>query len=227
VTLFSRRYAPRTILAAVVNACQAAQYYAVGFALPVIITALLAQGKLTSIIGSLIFNLVFGVTGGFLGAWLAGRWGSWRLSTTGFTVCLVAALGLGVLGRPSAATLLTLVGVLLGAFMFTHAAGPGAQGMTMATLSYPTWLRGAGSGFSQAMLRVGSTVSLLLFPMLSKHLGTGVFFVVALLPALGLLALLLVRWDPVGVDVDADDAGAQPEPSGARATTGPAGERSP
>jgi predicted MFS family arabinose efflux permease len=226
-TLFSHRYAPRTILAAIVNACQAAQYYAVGFALPVIITALLAQGKLTSIAGSLIFNLIFGVTGGFAGAWLAGRWGSWRLSTAGFTVCLVAALGLGALGRPSAAAPLTLVGVLLGAFMFTHAAGPGAQGMTMATLSYPTELRGAGSGFSQAMLRVGSTVSLLLFPILSKHLGTTVFFVVALMPALGLLTLLLIRWEPIGVDVDTDTTQTEADQTAAPASAKPTGGESP
>ncbi|PJI36976.1 hypothetical protein CTI14_70060, partial [Methylobacterium radiotolerans] len=29
-------------------------------------------------------------------------------------------------------------GLLLGLFVYFHSAGPGAQGMTMATLSYPT-----------------------------------------------------------------------------------------
>lgn len=87
---------------------------AVGFALPVIITNLLAKGTLTSIVGSLVFDAVFGITGGAVGVWLV-------------------------------------------------------------------------------------------FPVLSKHLGTGVFFVVALAPALGLLALLLIRWEPIGTDVDADD----------------------
>ena len=72
-------------------------------------------------------------------------------------------------------------------------------------MSYPTSLRGVGTGFAQGVLRVGSTISLLLFPVLSKQLGTGVFFIVALAPLLGLLALLLIRWEPIGADVDADD----------------------
>jgi hypothetical protein len=35
--------------------------------------------------------------------------------------------------------------------------------MTLATLSYPTSLRGAGAGFAQAVLRVGSTMGLVFF----------------------------------------------------------------
>jgi sugar transport protein len=214
--LFSARYLRRTVLSSTVAAAQSMQYYAVGFALPVIITNLLAKGTLTSILGSLVFNAVFGITGGAVGVWLAGRWGSWRLSTVGFTVCLAALLALGSLGRPSGLGTAVLVGLLIGAFVFFHSGGPGAQGMTMATLSFPTSLRGVGTGFVQGVLRVGSTVSLLLFPVLSKHLGTGVFFVVALAPALGLLALLLIRWEPIGADVDADDhAPAGPRKNGA------------
>jgi predicted MFS family arabinose efflux permease len=203
--LFSARYLPRTVLSSTVAGVQSMQYYAVGFALPAIITNLLAQGTLTSIVGSLVFNAVFGITGGALGVWLAGRWGSWRLSTIGFAVCAVTLLALGFIGRPSQLGLAILVGLLIGTFVFFHSSGPGAQGMTMATLSYPTSLRGVGTGFAQGVLRIGSTISLLLFPVLSKHLGTGVFFVVALAPAVGLLTLLLIRWEPVGADVDADD----------------------
>lgn len=211
--LFSPRYLRRTVLSSTVAAAQSMQYYAVGFALPAIITNLLAKGTLTTILGSLAFNAVFGITGGAVGVWLAGRWGSWRLSAVGFAVCLAALLVLGSLGRPSGLGMAVLVGLLIGTFVFFHSGGPGAQGMTMATLSYPTSLRGVGTGFAQGVLRVGSTISLLLFPVLSKHLGTGVFFVVAVAPLLGLLALLMIRWEPIGIDVDADDhtpAGSPP-----------------
>ena len=75
----------------------------------------------------------------------------------------------------------------------------------MATLSYPTTLRGTGSGFGQAVLRIGSTISLLLFPTLSKTFGTQVFLIVALAPAIGLLTLLLIKWDPTKNDVDDED----------------------
>lgn len=211
--LFNARYRRRTILAATVAGTQSMQYYAVGFALPAIIAGFLAQDRLTTIVGSLGFNVLFGVTGGFLGVYLARRWGSWKLSTVGFSVCLAALVLLGVLGTPSGTAMLVLTAALLGVFVFAHAAGPGAQGMTMATLSYPTSLRGVGSGFSQAILRVGSTVSLLLFPILGDEFGTGVFVIVALVPALGLLTLLLIRWEPVGQDVDADDDPLAAEPA--------------
>ncbi len=203
--LIAARYRPRTILVGIVGATQSMQYYAVGFFLPFIIGAFLSQGLLATIVAPLVFNFLFGVSGGFLGVALANRLGSWKLSTYGFAVTLTVLLALGLIGEPTGALAMGLVGCLLGIFVFFHSFGPGAQGMTMATLSYPTSLRGTGAGFGQAVLRVGSTVSLLLFPILSESLGTGVFFAVAVAPAVGLLALLLIRWEPVGQDVDADD----------------------
>ncbi|MPY85968.1 MAG: MFS transporter [Actinophytocola sp.] len=182
--LFSPQYRRRTTLAGIVGACQSVQYYAIGFALPVIIVTFLELGTLSSIVGPLIFNFAFGVTGGFLGAYLTGRLGSWKLSTTGFSVTLTALIVLGIVGQPQGTWKLGAVGLLLGLFVFFHAGGPGAQGMTMATLSYPTSLRGTGSGFGQAVLRIGSTISLLVFPVLSDAFGTGVYFFVALAPGL-------------------------------------------
>jgi MFS family permease len=206
--LFGARYRRRTVLSGIVCFCQAMQYYAVGFALPAIIAGLLHQGTLTTIVGSLLFNFLFGLTGAHTGSRLADRWGSWRLSATGFAVCLIALVALGLLGHPHGTGPLLVVGLMIGVFMFFHAAGPGAQGMTMASLSYPTSLRGVGTGFAEGVLRVGSTISLLWFPALSKHFATGVFYLVALVAAAGLLALLLIRWEPVGADVDADDYAA-------------------
>ena len=213
--LFSPRYRTRTIQASLVGAFQSMEYYAVGFFLPVIVAGFLAQGRLTSIVAPLVFNFVFGVSGGFLGAKLVGRVGSWKLAASGFVVTLVTLVGLGLNGKPEGSSSLFLTGLLLGSFVFFHAYGPGAQGMTMATLSYPTSLRGIGGGFGQAVLRVGSTISLLFFPILSANLGTAVFYVVAAAPLLGLVTLVLCRYEPVGQDVDAEDyevatAGASP-----------------
>jgi MFS family permease len=203
--LFNPAYRRRTIQAAVGGACQSMQYYAVGFFLPVIIAGFLAQGRLTPIVAPLIFNLVFGVTGGFLGVWLTRRLGSWKLSVSGFAICLVALVALGLLGKPTGNAGLVTALVLLGSFVFFHAYGPGAQGMRMATLSYPTSIRGVGAGFGQAILRVGSTISLLLFPILSKNLGSAVFLIVAVAPLLGLIVLGLCRYEPIGQDVDGED----------------------
>jgi len=203
--LVSPRYRRRTILAGVIGSMQSAQYYAVGFFLPFIIGEFLGAGVLTTIVAPMAFNFLFGVVGGLLGVLMTNRLGSWKLATYGFTGCFVMLLALGVLGEPTGTVPVLLVGLLLGAFMFSHSFGPGAQGMTMATLSYPTSLRGTGAGFGQAVLRVGSTIALVLFPILTEQLGTGVFFVVAIAPLVALVTLLAIRWDPVGQDVDVDD----------------------
>jgi MFS family permease len=205
--LWKPRYRSRTILAGIVGACQSMQYYAVGFFLPVIVAAFLAADRLNMITVPLLFNFLFGVTGGFLGAALTRKLGSWMLSLSGFAICFIALITLGLIGKPSNDAMVIVAGLLLGAFVFFHSYGPGAQGMTMATLSYPTSLRGVGAGFGQAALRIGSTISLLLFPVLSQQFGTHVFWIVALAPAIGIVALLLIRWDPINVDVDAEDFG--------------------
>lgn len=204
--LFRRRYLARTVVAGLVGMCQSIQYYAVGFFLPFIVGTFLAQDRLTTITVPLLFNFAFGVTGGFAGVRLMNRLKSRLLALSGFAVCLVALLLLGLLGAPSGAAEGFMVGALLGIFVFFHSYGPGAQGMTMATLSYPTHLRGTGAGFGQAVLRIGSTISLLLFPILAAALGTGVFYVVAIAPAVGLITLLLIKWEPIGYDVDTLDA---------------------
>ncbi len=203
--LFRRRYLPRTVVVGVVGLCQSIQYYAVGFFLPFIVGTFLAQGRLSTITVPLLFNFAFGVTGGFLGVRLMNRSGSRGLALSGFAVCLAALLLLGLIGAPSGAGEGFIVGALLGIFVFFHSYGPGAQGMTMATLSYPTHLRGTGAGFGQAVLRIGSTISLLLFPILAAALGTGVFYVVAIAPLVGLITLVLIKWEPVGYDVDVLD----------------------
>lgn len=87
--------------------------------------------------------------------------------------------------------------------------------MTLSTLSYPTSMRGAGTGLGQAVLRVGSTISLLWFPSLKSDLGTRVYFAVAVAPLLGLLVLLAIR-EPVGAHVDAEGT-EQPDEHGTAA----------
>ncbi|HVX42422.1 MAG TPA: MFS transporter [Mycobacteriales bacterium] len=203
--LFTPQYRRRTIVAGTVGICQSMQYFAVGFTLPTIISGILDQGRIETILGSLIFNLVFGITGGFLGVALTYRLGSWWLATSGFAVCVVVLPLLAGIGHPDGTAWTVAVGALLGVFVFFHSYGPGAQGMTMATLSYPTSIRGLGAGFSQAFLRVGATVSLLAFPQLSDAMGENSFYIVALAPAIGLIVLLLIRWEPVGKDIDAED----------------------
>ncbi|MBE9373134.1 MFS transporter [Saccharopolyspora sp. HNM0983] len=201
--LFNARYRARTLQALVISLAQTFGYNAVAYGLPIIIAGLLAQGELNTISASLVLNLVFAVSGGLLGIRLAHRAGAWWTTALGFAVQLASLVALAIIGEPGALPWVLAALAALGAFMFAQAAGPGAQFMSFASLSYPTSLRGTGIGFNQGTLRVGSTLALFFFPVLSASLGSGVFWVLALAPVFGLLALLAKRWEPVGYDADA------------------------
>jgi predicted MFS family arabinose efflux permease len=203
--LFTRHYRSRTILALCIGVGQTFGYNAVIYGLPIIISTFLRQGPLTTIISSLVLNIGFAVTGGLLGVRLANGPGAWPMTLLGFATQFTALIALAVIGHPSATALVVAALAALGAYLFAQASGPGAHCMTFATLSYPTSLRGVGIGFNQGIVRTASALSLFLFPMLSADLGTGVFWVIAIAPAVGLTALALIRWEPIGYDAEADE----------------------
>lgn len=211
--LMRRPYFLRTVQGSIVSACQSMEYYAVGFTLPIIISGFFQENVLTTVIVSLIVNAVFGIGGALVGVRLMPRLGSWRLATTGFIATLICTLLLGTIGTPHGTALLIVASLILALFISFHAYGPGAQGGTQTTLSYPTSLRGIGNGVGNAIDRVGSITSLLVFPILAEALSNNrVFFVVAIAPALGLVVLLTIRWDPTAHDVDAEEFADQPQP---------------
>ncbi|WP_129839817.1 MFS transporter [Streptomyces sp. RFCAC02] len=200
--MFGPAYRRRTILGCVVATMQAWQYNAVGIYLPVTLGGVLSGGLSGSLGGSALVNAAFGITGGLLGSLWVQRRGARTLSMAGFAVVAVCLLALGGLG--SNAPWLALL--LLGLIIFGHAAGPGGLGMTIATLSYPPSIRPAGVGFARAIMRTGSIAGLVLWPMLWDNLGTDAFFWLSIVPALGLLTCLLIRWEPIGKPVDDEDA---------------------
>ena len=198
-------YRRRTLLATITSVASSFAYNAVAFGLPVIISSFLAQSMLTTILVSLALNLLFAFVGGILAVRLVPRLGAWKMSVAGYGCQCVALLGLALIGRPEGGQEAALAIAMLALFLFGQGFGPGSHTMTFASLSYPTSLRGVGVGFNQTLMRGSSTVSLFLFPVLVAALGTGVFWVIFLAPLAGLLALLAIRWEPSGYDVDAED----------------------
>ncbi|MEJ8652556.1 hypothetical protein WKI65_31865 [Streptomyces sp. MS1.AVA.3] len=109
---------------------------------------------------------------GLLGIrWAAPR-GAWPMMTLGFAIQFVAIAVLGLIGEPSGTAVVTAGILMLGAFMFAQGFGPGAHIMSYASLGFPTSMRGVSIGFNQAVLRLGSTLTLFFFPVLSSGLGT-------------------------------------------------------
>jgi MFS family permease len=206
--LWSPLYRTRTIAALCVSVFSTFGYNAVAYGTPLIISTLFQQGPLITIGASLVINLVFGVGGGLVGVALVSRAGSRRLALVGFALQAAALLILAWFGIPSGPLVVVAV-LMLAVFIFAQAGGPGAQLMSYATLSYPASLRGTGVGFNEGIKRVFSIVSLFFFPILAGSLGTGVFWVIAVFPLLGALALALLRWDPNGVDTDAEEYAAE------------------
>lgn len=212
--IFSPTYRPRAILVAVIGAMQSLEYYAVAFYFPVISTTLFGNSLLRAISASLLFNL-FGLAGGlWLVFWASTRIGARTLTIVGLlgviVSLLVVGLGYGHLPPP-------LVFLILGIFLCFHSFGQGSQGMTIATLSFPTSIRGAGTGWAQGMLRVGSTIGFFFFPLLRERVGLGTtLLLLVIVPLISLVTVLAIRWEPVGADVDAEDF---VEPAGSELAT--------
>lgn len=211
--LVSKKYRARTVLSGVINMGQSMEYYAVGFFVGQIVLAMLhTQNVMTNIVSSLILNLCFGVTGGFIGARLSGRIGPRKLSLLGFCGTFTCMIIAGSLSNVEGVWSV-LGSVVVGLLIFCHAAGPGAQGMTMATMSYPTSLRGAGTGFTQIGIRVGAIAGLVFWPLATAALGMKALLVLAVVPAIAILVILINKWDPHGRDVDAEDYEAENAPA--------------
>lgn len=201
--IFNPEYRMRTLLISIICATQSMEYFAVGFNLPAISTRLFGTDFIYAILGAILFNL-FGIVGAGIGVAVTRRLGVRRIATIGYIVVIVSLLLLYAGGPhlPLSATAL-----LIGLFIFGHAFGPGAQGMTMATLSFPTRIRGIGTGWGQGMVRVGSIVGFYFFPVLVAAIGfRSMMLALVLVPLLGLLAAILVPWEPVGHDPDAAEA---------------------
>ena len=198
-SIFQKGLRARTILSSIIASTQSMEYFAVGFYLPSITALIFGKGILFAIFGAIVFN-IFGIVGGLSQSFLTQRLGIWKLAFIGYCIAAASLLLVG-LTRDSIPAYLGAL--LIGFFIFGHSFGPGSQGMTMATLSYPTEFRGIGSGWGQSMVRVGSILGFYVFPLVLATAGlTHTLLYLTAIPLIGLTALLLIRWDPIGQDVE-------------------------
>ena len=202
--LFSPRFRKATIIASVVCATQSMEYFAVGFNIPSISVSLFGSDLRYAILGAIFFNL-FGIVGGLLGVRLTQALGCRRLAMIGYGIVIVSLL---ILFFSGSGLTPWLAAPLYGAFIFGHAFGPGSQGMTIATISYPTSVRGLGSGWGQGMVRVGSIMGLYFFPLVVAQVGLHTMLIlITAIPLIGFLVCVAIRYDPVldGAVTLADD----------------------
>lgn len=200
--LFSRRYRPRTILAGVIGMTQSMEYFALGFYLPTIIGLLFGKNLSTVLWASALFN-AFGIVGALINLATTNHLGIRRMAIIGYSGVIVAMAVIGVFGHGAPAT---LTAVLLIAFIGFHSFGQGTAGMSMGALSYPTAIRGIGAGFTQSMIRVGSIFGFYFFPVVLSAVGLyHTTLILMVVPIIGLTTTLLIRWDPTGKDIEAEE----------------------
>jgi MFS family permease len=200
--IFAAKYLPRTVLASIICMTQSMEYFAVGFNLPTISTRLFGSDFLYAILGAVFFN-IFGIIGGSTGVMLTAATGVRRLAAIGYSIVIVSLLAISF-GGPQMP--IGAIAAFLCLFIFGHSLGPGSQGMTMAALSFPTRIRGIGTGWGQSMVRVGSILGFYFFPLALAAVGLqSMMLYLAVVPLLGLIGVLSIRWEPVGQTVDEAD----------------------
>ena len=192
--LFSPQFRVATLLASVVCATQSMEYFAVGFNIPSISVSLFGSDVRNAILGAIFFNL-FGIAGGLLGVFLTRRLGCRRLAIIGYGLVIISLLTIWMGGSSFGPWVAAL---LYGLFIFGHSFGPGSQGMTIATLAYPTSVRGLGSGWGQGMVRIGSIMGFYFFPLVVAAFGLRtMMLLIAAVPLIGLLVCLSISYDPI------------------------------
>ncbi|WP_152351342.1 MFS transporter [Brachybacterium subflavum] len=197
--IFESGYRVRSLVVAVVSGFQAVQYFAVGFYLPVIVGLIFGLDVTSIVLGTILLNL-FGLVGGGIQPFLTHRYGGRALTFIGCAICVVALIAVGMVDVASAPY---LAAMLVGAFIFGHSFGPGSQGKTMATLSYPTDLRGTGTGWAEACSRVGSIGGFYVFPLVVAAVGLShTMIILAVVPLIIFITVLVARWDPKDVDIE-------------------------
>ncbi|MCA6106734.1 MFS transporter [Bradyrhizobium cenepequi] len=193
-TIFAKPYLARTILVSVVSITQSLEYFAVGFYLPSISTVIFGSDFVYAAIGTLL-STIAGAIGGLLAAAYVDRLGVRRLIITGYCIVTVSLL-LFWWTADRVSPYFSIV--LIYGFILGQTLGPGSVSASLATLSYPTLLRGTGAGWAQGMVRIGTIIGLFFFPLLLAKIGlSNLMLALALVPVAGLLSLWMVKWEPV------------------------------
>lgn len=185
-----RHYPGRLALGAVLDLAEAFGYYGIFALLSVVVLAKVHIGTAQIPFFYIVGNLG-ALAGGLAASLLLDRFG--RRGTVAATY-LSAAAGVGLLAAATATGSGVWVTV---AFVVSNGAGTAAWTSAYPTFTelFPTHLRGAGTGASVAVGRIGAIVGTLLLPDLATHLGASASYLLVIafwlvgVAAIGLYAL--------------------------------------
>ncbi|HPC02312.1 MAG TPA: MFS transporter [Syntrophales bacterium] len=214
-SLFSRRHFRATVFASVPWFLQDLGTYGIGMFTPTILASVIGSGtthagNIAGIIHTdmlaakgaafidclLLVGIVFAVL-------LADRAGRVRLQVLGFIGCaaglFLASLSAGAGGGTG--KFLIFAGFML--FSFMTNLGPNAMTYLIAGEVFPTRIRGKGAGFAASFAKVGSVLTVFLFPLLLRSLGTkALLYGLVGTSLLGALITWLFRIETTGVNLE-------------------------
>ncbi|MUN56009.1 MFS transporter [Kocuria koreensis] len=194
--LFTHVFASRTVLVTITAFVQSFQYYAIGFYIPIIAGLVFGTDLVSTIVATIVAHLC-AFLAGILQSYLTARFGTVSLGKIGYVMVIIAIAALGVLGISSEGDVSLVPIFLVALMMFGHHFGPGPMSKTLAAISYPTELRGVGTGWAETMVRCGSICGLFLFPIMLSTLGVRTtMFVIVAFPVVALITLFTTSWDP-------------------------------
>lgn len=218
---FRGKYLVRTVLSTEINFFQSLVYFAVGFYLP-ITAAVLFKSQGAALLGTAAIQ-VAGLVGAILASLLANKAGFRRQTLIGWAIEVpaLAVMGLGV----AQGWLPPVAGIImLAIFLVAHTFGPAQTGVSIAVLSYPTQMRGRGTGLSYGVGRAGSVAGFYAFPLLLAAAGLGnTMLLLAIVPLAGFVMTAALKWDPTGATSETEedeDAGRAAERSAPAAQEG-------
>lgn len=200
--LFRGIYVRRTVLGITVGTGQALEYFAVGWYLPVISLQLFGASFLVATFGTLIFN-IFGIIGGFLSPAIGKRLGFRRAAAIGFACVFVVLV---IMGLTFGHLPLWITFVLPSAFIFFHSAGPGANGVSIAAVSYRSELRAIAGGVTGALSTLAAAIGLFTFPFMLAGLGLATsLLIVSVVSLAGFIICIVNKWEPTRATVNVDE----------------------
>src|SRR5699024_7508747 len=127
-----------------------------------ILSIALSESRTSVLLGTAAIN-VFGIIGGLAGAHFTQRIGMRRLAIFGYVAVIASLVFISIWFNSVS---IWVSAAVIAVFIMGHSSGPGTQGKTIGALSYPTSLRGYGTGAVEAASRVGGILGTFLFPVL-------------------------------------------------------------
>lgn len=213
--LFSRKYIRSTIFASVPWFLQDLGTYGIGMFTPTILASVIAAGTTHghNIAGLIYTDMLAAKGAAFIdclllvgivfAVLLADKAGRIRLQVLGFVGCaaglFLASLSIGP--GEGTKTFFIFAGFML--FSFMTNLGPNAMTYLIAGEVFPTHVRGKGAGFAASFAKVGSVLTVFLFPILLRDMGTEalLYFLVGT-SLLGALVTWFFRIETTGVNLE-------------------------